>query len=213
METILSNPNGDNKAITGEQPHDRKIVTQTYSVQIGELPFEFSVSTRHASQESWIYGNNINEGVRKQIFIKCAPNPLCQGRYFVVLCRESRNDEGEDQAKDKKKDDKNTYLTYQEDQEERDEQDCIGNILEETEEGLNEPNNEIHNDPNTEGPPPGFSGPPRFAVVIKRRSRRLSTKYSGVYISPEERARRVTKPDSAPIPQGGPKKKGAVCQA
>ncbi|KAF3321452.1 hypothetical protein FCM35_KLT14705 [Carex littledalei] len=64
-----------------------------------------------------------------------------------------------------------------------------------------------------DGPPPGFPGPPRFSPSPKRRSRRLEEKYSGVYVSPEERARMVTKPGYTAIPNRKPKKKPAMCQA
>lgn len=46
------------------------------------------------------------------------------------------------------------------------------------------------------GPPPGFLGPPRYTFAPIRRSPRLSAKNNGVYISPQERARMVTKPDT-----------------
>ncbi|KAF3340752.1 Zinc knuckle [Carex littledalei] len=62
-----------------------------------------------------------------------------------------------------------------------------------------------------EGPLPGFPGPPMFK---NRRSPRLERKYNGVYTTPEERARRVTRPDSAPLTTTKPKKKKyAICQA
>lgn len=70
----------------------------------------------------------------------------------------------------------------------------------ETEEGL------------MDGPPPGFSGPPKFLSPL-RRSPRLSEKNKGMYMSPEERARLVSKPNSAQLPKGGPRKKNSVCQA
>ena len=58
-------------------------------------------------------------------------------------------------------------------------------------------------DPNTAmitdselGPPPGFPDPPRYTIAPIRRSPRLSAKNNGVYISPQEKARMVTKPDT-----------------
>lgn len=46
----------------------------------------------------------------------------------------------------------------------------------------------------TEEGPPGFPGPPKYTKSIIRRSPRLSSKTNGMYIRPEERARRVTRP-------------------
>lgn len=63
-----------------------------------------------------------------------------------------------------------------------------------------------------EGPPPGFPGPPKYNQA--RRSPHLGEKYSGNYTTPEERARRVTRLDSVPVPHKGPrKKKNSICQA
>ncbi|KAF3339109.1 hypothetical protein FCM35_KLT16580 [Carex littledalei] len=74
--------------------------------------------------------------------------------------------------------------------------------------------NESNEEDLTDGPPPGFPGPPKFTSPSpKRRSRRLGEKYSGIYRSPEERARMVTKPGYTAIPHGRPKKRAAICQA
>ncbi|KAF3341779.1 hypothetical protein FCM35_KLT00417 [Carex littledalei] len=62
-----------------------------------------------------------------------------------------------------------------------------------------------------DGPPPGFPGPPKF-VVSARRSPRLSEKNRGPYISPEERARLVSKPGTLEPPKGKPKRRFANCQ-
>lgn len=59
----------------------------------------------------------------------------------------------------------------------------------------------IHTDSEseTDGPPPGFLGPPKFCSPVLRRSPRLSQKNTGPYVTPEERARRVSKPRTVSV--------------
>lgn len=56
------------------------------------------------------------------------------------------------------------------------------------------PQNETSPSNTSAGSPPGFPGPPRYTRGPIRHSARLSAKHNGVYISPEERARLVSKP-------------------
>ncbi|KAF3335858.1 hypothetical protein FCM35_KLT20365 [Carex littledalei] len=73
-----------------------------------------------------------------------------------------------------------------------------------------EPN--THTEEYYDGPPPGFPGPPKYANAV-RRSPRLKHKNTGPYITPEERARLVSKPDSAPITRESAKKSFKAYQA
>lgn len=58
-----------------------------------------------------------------------------------------------------------------------------------------EPHQEIQNEgsEDTNGPPPGFSGPPRYLILAVRHSPRLKAKNQGAYITIKEKARQVSK--------------------